>query len=47
MLDTGASCHMVRDSSMLIGIKKIPAATIGLPNSAHTLASKMGLASLG
>jgi len=46
MLDSGASCHMVGDRTMLSGVKQIAPVTIGLPNGAHTTASEMGLTRL-
>jgi len=47
MLDSGASCDMFRDKTMLSGAKKIASVAIGLPNGTHTMANEMGLTNLG
>jgi len=47
MLDSGASCHMVGDKTMLSDVQKIAPMAIGLPNGEHTMAREMGLTSLG
>ena len=45
MLDSGASCHMVENRSMLSDVRQIAPVLIG--NGAHTVASEMGLTSFG
>ena len=42
MFDSEASCHMMRDLTMLQEAKKIAPVSIGLPNGTSTLASKEG-----
>ena len=46
MLDSGASCHMASDVSVMEKIKKIAAVAIGLPNGTYTVASEKGLVAL-
>jgi len=47
MLDNRVSCHMVGNKTMLNDVRKIAPILIGFPNGAHTVASEMGITSLG
>ena len=47
MLDSGASCHMAGDVSMMDKVERIAPVAIGLPNGRHIVASEKGSVALG
>ena len=46
MLDSGASCHMVGDISVMSNLKKITPVVVALPNGAYTIAQEQGSVTL-
>ena len=46
MFDSGASCHMTRDLSMIWEAKQVSLIAIRLPNGTQTFASKEGSVNL-
>jgi len=47
MLDSGASCHMASDVSVMDTIEKTAPVIIGLPNGTYTVAKEKGSVALG
>ena len=46
MLDSGASCHMMGDLSLIENVRDVRPIGVGLPNGKETMASKKGTVSL-
>ena len=42
MLDSGASCHMAGNLSMMNNVEKIAPVAIGLPNGTYNMAREKG-----